>query len=108
MDAVDNDLLTWVFAISMLIFIGVPLAFWAYQRFVGGKRRKLERSKRPIAISTDERSDRTDACPHKRSKGRAREDADGTMRSICRFCGIPMVRNGPGDWEVLVPGPDPH
>ena len=105
MDAVGNDLLTWVLAISLLLFIGLPIALWTYQRIVGGKRRKLERAKRPIAISADERFDRTGACPHKRSKSRAKENAEGEMRSICRFCGTPMVRLGPGEWKAIAPEP---
>jgi hypothetical protein len=108
MPAVDNGLLTWVFAVCLLVFIGVPAALWTYQRAVGRTRRKLEQSKRPIAINADERFDRAETCPHKRSKSRAKTSADGTMRSICRFCGVPMVRKGPGEWDVVAEGPGPR
>ena len=105
MTAVDNGPLTWIFVLCLLIFIGAPIALWTYQRAVGRTRRKLERSKRPIAINADERFDRAGTCPHKRSKSRAKQVGDGTMRSICRFCGVPMVRKGPGEWDVVFDSP---
>jgi hypothetical protein len=104
----QNDLITWLFVICVLLFFGVPLAFVAYRRVEQAKRLRLERSKRRIKLQTSAAhapgEEPAEGCPHKRSKSRAKTGEDGKMRSICRFCGVPMIRNGPGDWEVLAPG----
>jgi hypothetical protein len=101
----QNDLITWLFAICVLLFFGVPLAFVAYRRVEHAKRLRLERSKRRIKLQTSPadrpREEPAEDCPHKRSKSRATTGDDGKMRSVCRFCGVPMIRNGPGEWAVL-------
>ncbi len=38
---------------------------------------------------------------HIRSKSKAFYDSEGTAKSVCRNCGVPMKRTGPGEWEVI-------
>jgi len=35
---------------------------------------------------------------HRRSARRARRYGDDDWRSVCKTCGTPMVRTGPGHW----------
>jgi hypothetical protein len=104
MDDTFNLLLGWVLGVSLFLLFGIPSAIWAVRRIAHNKRRRLERSKRQIAVVPNEVFSKQKECPHKRSKGRARKAADGQMTSVCRFCGVPMLRHGHGDWEVI--GPD--
>lgn len=93
----DQFLLTILMGI--VFFVGVPLVV---SFVVKDRRRKMRKrgtaSPRRIALATDEIAPRT--CEHARSKSRAREMADGRLTSICKKCGVTMVRNAPGDWVV--------
>jgi hypothetical protein len=105
-DETSNALLDWILGISLFLIIGIPLAIWAVRRVAQGKRRRLERSKRQIKVNPLTQSAEQKACPHRRSKSRAKAGADGRLRSICRFCGVPMLRLAEGEWEVLEPEAD--
>jgi hypothetical protein len=102
-DESSNALLGWILGISLLLIIGVPLAIWAVRRIAQGKRRRLERSRREIKVNPITQSAEQISCPHRRSKSRAGAGADGRLRSICRFCGVPMLRIAEGEWEVVEP-----
>jgi hypothetical protein len=92
----------WILGISLFMIFAVPAVWWLIGRAARNKRRRLERSRREIMVASAPDTGGAE-CPHKRSKSRARTDEDGRMRSICRFCGIKMIRHGPGDWEALAP-----
>jgi hypothetical protein len=103
----SQPLLAWLLGVSLLLIFGVPLAWSLYRRIEGGRRRRLERSKRPVrvrAVRTDEPIE-AEGCSHKRSRSRAREQSDGTLHSVCRFCGAPMKRVAAGEWQMLEPVP---
>jgi predicted deacetylase len=99
----DTSLLPVVIAAMFLVF-GVPLGFAAYGWIRRRQRRRLERSKRPIEIkvaSGDALETRQSHCQHRVSRSQARKGRDGLMTSVCKWCGRPMKRNGPGDWEEI-------
>jgi hypothetical protein len=106
-DETSNALLGWILGISLFLIIGVPLAIWAVRRVAQGKRRRLERSRREIKVKPITQTAEQTACPHRRSKSRAKAGADGRLRSICRFCGLPMLRIAEGEWEVVEPEASP-
>ena len=108
MDDTLNRLLAWTLGISLFLLFAVPAGIWLVRRMQHGKRRRLERSKRQIVVAATAELGGAGECPHKRSKSRARTAPDGEMTSICRFCGVPMLRHGPGDWEVLADGEKPR
>lgn len=37
---------------------------------------------------------------HRRSRSRARRREDGSLESVCRRCGVPMIRSDEGDWSM--------
>ena len=91
---------TFLLSLFLLLvgFVAIPLAVSFYLKHERRRRRKLVNSPRKIALATDEDAPR--ACEHLRSRSRAKESPDGRMVSVCKRCGAPMVRNGPGDWVV--------
>ena len=80
----------------LLVIIGVPLAVSFYVNKKRRKKRTRAHSPRRIELASDESVAR--ACEHLRSKSRAKESADGQMVSVCKKCGVRMVRSGPGEW----------
>jgi hypothetical protein len=100
-----NQLLAWVLGVSLFLVFALPFGIWVVRRVAHKKRRRLEQSRRQIVVAAEPGVAGQKECPHKRSKSRAKTGPDGQMTSICRFCGIPMLRLGPGDWEVLAAGP---
>jgi hypothetical protein len=100
-DETSNLLLAWIFGVCLFLIIGIPTAIWAVRRVAHNKRRRLERSKRQIKVNPLTQTAEQKACPHRRSKSRAKAGEDGRLRSICRFCGVPMLRLAQGEWEVL-------
>jgi hypothetical protein len=96
-----NQLIGWILGVGLFLIFAVPLAIWLARRIAHKKRRRLEQSRREIVVAADPLATGRKECSHKRSKSRAKAGADGRMTSICRFCGVPMLRRGPGDWEVL-------
>jgi hypothetical protein len=103
MNDLANQILAWTLGIALFLLFVVPAGIWLVRRIQHGKRRQLERSKRSIAVAAEPDA-APGECPHKRSKSRAKTGSDGQMTSICRFCGVAMLRNGPGDWEVIAEG----
>jgi hypothetical protein len=96
--------LLMVLIIALVLVFGVPLGIIAFNWIRRRRRRKLERSKRPISIKTASEialETSPGECPHRVSRSRARKGSDGTMTSFCKWCDKPMKRNGPGDWEVI-------
>jgi hypothetical protein len=104
MNDTANLLLAWTLGVSLFLLFAVPAGIWLVRRLQHGKRRRLERSKRQIMVAAEAEAAAPGDCPHKRSKSRAKTGADGRMTSICRFCGVPMLRHGPGDWAVIAEG----
>jgi hypothetical protein len=105
----SQPVMAWLLGVSLLLIFGVPLAWSLYRRIERAKRRRLERSKRPVRVRAA-RADvpiEAEGCSHKRSRSRAREQEDGTLHSVCRFCGAPMKRVAAGEWKVLEPAPAP-
>lgn len=105
MSETNDQLLAWVLAVSLLVVFALPLGIWIARRIAHTRRRRLERSKRQIAVTAEASTGTGAQCPHKRSKSRAKSGPDGRVTSICRFCGVPMLRRGPGQWEVLAAEP---
>lgn len=86
------------------VAIATPFAVAGLRAIAHRKRRRLERSRREILVRAgQEAAPLAGGCTHQRSKGKARKGADGTYRSVCRFCGAPMRRLGRGDWIVEQP-----
>ena len=107
MSDTDNQILGWILGVGLFLVFALPLAIWLVRSIAHRKRRRLEQSKRQIVVAAERDAAGENECPHKRSKSRAKTGADGRMTSICRFCGVPMLRRGPGDWEVLAAGAPP-
>ncbi len=108
MSAALDAFVFWGFIIALTLVIGAPLVVAAYQWFTRKRRRRLERSKRPIKIKREEESAAQapkPACPHRRSRSKAREGPNGVMFSVCKWCGQAMRRNAPDDWEAI-PAPE--
>jgi hypothetical protein len=97
-----NDVLVWMLAIALFIIFVLPACWLVVRRIRQKKRRRLVDSPRKIVVAppSPDAPILPAACAHQRSKSRARPERDGSYTSICRKCGVPMKRNGPGDWEV--------
>ena len=105
-DASSSPMLLVLLLIALILVFGLPLGFGTYKWFQAKQRRRLERSKRPIKIETGPEVARQSVqCQHRRSRSKARTDRDEVMRSVCKWCGEPMKRNGPNDWEAIVSQP---
>lgn len=87
--------------IALVLLVGIPIAVTFYLKHERRQRRKLVNSPRKIGLASDEAP--AAPCEHVRSRSRAKQASDGQFVSICKKCGVPMVRNGPGDWS---PAPD--
>ena len=88
-----------LFVLSVLVlFIAVPIGVTFYLKHERRQRRKLVNSPRKIGLASDEVVPRE--CEHLRSRSRAKQSADGGFVSICKRCGVPMRRVGPGEWAV--------
>lgn len=98
MEAGSDPTLTWIFVGAILLIFVPPLA-WMATRWVQHKlHKRVVNSPRKIAVvGQDDRP----ACTHERSKRRARVGPSGDYTSVCKRCGVPMKRNGPGDWEAV-------
>jgi len=103
MNDTANSLIAWILGLSLFLVFAVPAVWWLLGRAARRKRRRLERSRREITVAPAVTADGARECPHKRSKSKARAGDDGRLRSICRFCGVPMLRHAKGEWEVLAP-----
>jgi hypothetical protein len=90
-----------MFVLAITFVFVPPLMLLSFRYVQGKRRRKLVNSPRKIKVMSDE--ERTDPCAggHRRSKRNARPGPDGTYVSVCRTCGAPMRRTGPGDWVVI-------
>ena len=92
----DQFLLTIL--IALVLFVAIPIAITFYLKHERRQRRKLVNSPRKIGLAGEEED--TGPCEHVRSRSRARQGPDGQFVSICKKCGVAMVRNGPGDWSA--------
>ena len=92
----DTFLLSMLCAIAL--FIAVPIGVTFYLKHEQRQRRKLVNSPRKIGLASDEIEPRP--CEHERSRSRAKQTSSGFV-SICKKCGVPMKRNGPGDWVIV-------
>ena len=92
--------------IALVMFVAVPIGVTFYMKHERRRRRKLVNSPRRIGLASDEVEARP--CEHLRSRSRARQSADGRFVSICKKCGVPMVRVGAGDWIVAPQGLEPQ
>ena len=86
-------------AVAALILIGGTAAIVVGLKTIERYRReKLANSRRTIRVSP---AGGKGECEHLRSKSRAQEKPDGSIVSICKKCGVPLRRKGPGDWEAI-------
>lgn len=83
----------------LALFVAVPIGVTFYLKRERRRRRKLVNSPRKITLAGEQKE--AAPCEHLRSKSRARQAADGRFVSTCKKCGVPMARNGPGDWLVI-------
>ncbi len=100
----DGSIFQITLVVLLLFVFGLPLGMSIYGSLQRERRTRLERSNRPIKINTTSQvppKNETKKCPHRRSASRARKGADGLITSICKWCGQPMKRNGPDDWEAI-------
>ena len=84
--------------VVLVVFVAVPIGVTFYLKRERKRRRKLVNSPRKIGLATDDAVPRS--CEHLRSRSRARQAADGGFVSVCKRCGAPMRREGPGVWVV--------
>lgn len=84
---------------ALVLFVAIPIATTFYLKHERRKRRKLVNSPRKIGLASDDEV--AAPCEHVRSRSRAKQGADGQFVSICKKCGVAMVRNGPGDWAPV-------
>lgn len=84
--------------LALVVFVTVPIGVTFYLKHQRRQRRKLVNSPRKIGLAKDEV--KAPPCEHLRSRSRARQTPDGAFVSTCKRCGVPMKRNGPGDWVV--------
>ena len=102
MDPAWTPVLTWMFFLAITFVFVPPLAYIGFRRLQHSQRRKMVNGPRKIRVARDGDS-ASDPCAkgHERSKRNARQNKDGVFVSVCRTCGAPMRRNGPGDWVVV-------
>jgi hypothetical protein len=96
MEAGSDELLKWILVAALALLILPPIAFALVRHLKHRARRRLVDSPRKIAVTGEKPAD----CRHERSRSRARVQPDGNYSSICKRCGIPMRRLGPGEWEA--------
>ena len=90
--------IVYLVAATALVVSLVGVIFFGLRAHERGRRRKLVDSKRKIRVSSP--TDEAKSCVHMRSRSRARTEADGSIVSICKKCGVQMRRTGPGEWEA--------
>lgn len=103
MDPSWNPVLAGMFFLVVGFVFVPPLVFFAIRRLQAKRRRSMVNAPRKIKVLSDEElAAAHDPCAggHQRSKRNARQRRDGVYVSVCKTCGKPMRRNGPGDWEL--------
>jgi hypothetical protein len=107
-DAAWTPVLAWMFVLAVTFVFVPPLILFSFRYLSAKRRRRMVNAPRKIkVISEEEKRDGPCAGGHERSRRNARQAADGSYVSICRTCGAPMRRNGPGDWVVIDNQPAP-
>ena len=92
----------WVFPVALSIIavmIATPFAVAAIRKRNRRKRQKLVNSRRTIAVTSGAK--KRVECSHLRSKSRARAQEDGSYQSVCKVCGVAMIKSSDGTWRAL-------
>ena len=99
-----ETLLYWVIAVILFVMLAPLLTWTAYQAWTRHRRRQRVDAPRKILLVGD--SDKEVGCTdHARSKSKAHRDEQGSLISQCRYCGAPMRRIRPREWELI---DEPH
>ena len=103
MDPAWTPVLAWMFVLAIAFVFVPPLVFFAIRHLQAKRRRKMVNAPRKIKVLKDDETAVPGPCSdgHQRSRRNARQNSDGVYVSVCRACGAPMRRNGPGEWEVV-------
>ncbi|MDB5672841.1 MAG: hypothetical protein JWO25_3800 [Alphaproteobacteria bacterium] len=103
MDPAWTPVLAWMFGLAVTFVFVPPLALLSFRWFQHTRRRKMVNAPRKIKVLGDEEGGAVHPCAggHQRSKRNAKAGKDGAYVSVCKTCGVPMRRNGPGDWTVI-------
>ena len=101
-DAAWTPVLAWMFVLAVTFVFVPPLILMSFRYAQAKRRRRMVNAPRKIKVMSGE-EDPAGPCAggHERSRRNARQNADGSYVSVCRTCGLPMRRNGPGDWVVI-------
>jgi hypothetical protein len=102
-DAAWTPVLAWMFVLAVAFVFVPPLVLISFRRFQHKRRRKMVNAPRKIKVLKGEEESPSGPCGngHERSRRNARQSNDGSYVSVCKKCGAPMRRNGPGDWVVV-------
>jgi hypothetical protein len=108
-DAAWTPVLAWMFVLAVGFVFVPPLVLLSLRRMQYSRRRKMVNAPRKIKVLKEDEEAPTGPCAngHERSRRNARQASDGTYVSVCKKCGIPMRRNGPGDWVPIEKKVDP-
>jgi hypothetical protein len=102
-DAAWTPVLAWMFVLAIAFVFVPPLALLSFRQFQHSRRRKMVNGPRKIKVLKNAEDAPGDPCAdgHERSRRNARQGSGGSYTSVCKKCGAPMRRNGPGDWVVI-------